>query len=199
MRTAFTTTQLRSLEYSFRVCPYPDSYGREQIASLTGINESKIQVWFQNRRARYRKREKPLEAQQSSGGAGPSSATFSHHAHHAHHSAMMQAYFTAAALQQGAARLPITPSTPLGPLPQLPQFYTTPMTNPFIAAMPPAAAAAVTGSPLSYPPPPGLFTYPATSPMTLDLMAAAAQMQANAVKQAQDQKSHDEKNQSPPK
>ncbi len=196
MRTAFTTTQLRSLEYSFRVCPYPDSYGREQIASVTGINESKIQVWFQNRRARYRKREKPLEAQRASGSAGPSSATFSH----AHHSAMMQAYFTAAALQQGAARFPITPSTPLGPLAQLPQFYTTPVTNPFIATMPPAAAAVASASPLSYPPPPGLFTYPAPSPMSLELMAAAAQMQAaNAAKQAQDQKSHDEKNQSPPK
>ena len=155
MRTAFTTAQLRALEYSFRMCPYPDSYGREQIARLTGIDESKIQVWFQNRRARYRKREKPMESQKSSGAAQSSTASpFSHHS-------MMQAYFTAAALQPGA-KLPITPTTPLGPLPQ--QFYTP--SNPFIATAVPATA---------YPP---IFTYPATSPNAMDLMAAAAQIHA---------------------
>ena len=191
MRTAFTTAQLRALEYSFRMCPYPDSYGREQIASLTGINESKIQVWFQNRRARYRKREKPLEAQKpSSSGASAmhNSAAF------AHHSAMMQAYFTAAALQQGGVRLPaMTPTTmPLGPLPLPQQFYTAP-NNPFIATMPSAA------TPISYPPPSGpLFTYPATSPMNLDLMAAAAQIQRQQAAAKQNQP-HDQEEQSPPK
>ena len=44
LRTAFTTTQLRSLEYYFRVCPYPDNMGRDVISRVTGIDESKIQV-----------------------------------------------------------------------------------------------------------------------------------------------------------
>ena len=44
LRTAFTATQLRALEYTFRMCPYPDSYGREQIARATAISEAKIQV-----------------------------------------------------------------------------------------------------------------------------------------------------------
>lgn len=44
LRTAFTAAQLRALEYSFRVCPYPDSYAREQIARTTAIDEAKIQV-----------------------------------------------------------------------------------------------------------------------------------------------------------
>lgn len=45
-RTAFTVSQLRALEYAFRMCPYPDSYGREQIARVTGISEAKLQVKF---------------------------------------------------------------------------------------------------------------------------------------------------------
>lgn len=44
LRTAFTSWQLRELEYAFRMCPYPDSSLREQIASTTGIEETKIQV-----------------------------------------------------------------------------------------------------------------------------------------------------------
>lgn len=44
LRTAFTSWQLRELEYAFRMCPYPDSSFREQIASTTGIEETKIQV-----------------------------------------------------------------------------------------------------------------------------------------------------------
>ena len=97
LRTAFTRAQLRTLEYFFRVCPYPDSYGREQIARATGIDESKIQVWFQNRRARYRKREKPMEPQKSPVGEIPatSPSTLSPHS-------MMQAYLTAAAALSGS-------------------------------------------------------------------------------------------------
>ena len=64
-RTAFTTTQLKGLEYYFRICPYPDSMGRDVISRVTGIDDTRIQVWFQNRRARYRKREQPLSKPKS--------------------------------------------------------------------------------------------------------------------------------------
>ena len=128
LRTAFSTAQLRTLEYFFRMCPYPDSYGREQIARATGIEEAKIQVWFQNRRARYRKREKPMEPQKSPVARQSPTTSISSLSPHS----MMQAYFTAAALTGS--------KFPTAPLPS-PQQFLPPGRSPFFAtgfpAMPP--------------------------------------------------------------
>ncbi|KAK0395074.1 hypothetical protein QR680_001100 [Steinernema hermaphroditum] len=54
-RTSFTSEQLSTLEAAFNSNTYPDATQREQIAKATGLSEPKIQVWFSNRRARYRK------------------------------------------------------------------------------------------------------------------------------------------------
>ncbi|KAJ7388866.1 hypothetical protein OS493_035206 [Desmophyllum pertusum] len=56
-RTAFTDEQLDRLEDSFENEKFPGIQIREDLARELGIGEARIQVWFQNRRARWRKRE----------------------------------------------------------------------------------------------------------------------------------------------
>ena len=54
-RTSFTSHQLDALELAFRTNRYPDGQARNKLADETKLSETKIQVWFSNRRARWRK------------------------------------------------------------------------------------------------------------------------------------------------
>ena len=54
-RTTFSNSQIDLLEQYFQRSQYPDVYTREEIGHKTGMSETRIQVWFSNRRARLRK------------------------------------------------------------------------------------------------------------------------------------------------
>uniref|UniRef100_A0A8C9A6D9 Double homeobox A n=1 Tax=Prolemur simus TaxID=1328070 RepID=A0A8C9A6D9_PROSS len=75
-RTKFTDDQLKILINAFNQKPYPGYATTQRLALQINTEESRIQIWFQNRRARHRSHKKPeheevSESSQSHGQGHP--------------------------------------------------------------------------------------------------------------------------------
>jgi len=57
-RTSFSPAQIEALEREFEQTHYPDGCAREKLAQRISLPEARIQVWFSNRRAKFRREDK---------------------------------------------------------------------------------------------------------------------------------------------
>lgn len=56
-RAVFSNLQRKGLEKRFQVQKYLNKVDRHQLASMLGLSDNQVKVWFQNRRMKWRQEE----------------------------------------------------------------------------------------------------------------------------------------------
>nr|XP_058961005.1 homeobox protein ARX-like [Pocillopora verrucosa] len=57
-RATFDKSQIYQMERVFLLNHYPDVAARSELSNSTGLSEAQVQIWFQNRRAKWRKQQR---------------------------------------------------------------------------------------------------------------------------------------------
>jgi homeobox protein HLX1 len=60
-RAVFSNLQRKGLEKRFQVQKYLTKGDRHQLASMLGLSDNQVKVWFQNRRMKWRQEEQTVD------------------------------------------------------------------------------------------------------------------------------------------